>query len=250
MSNIDLVTSNVNAMSVSLAVWNKIVIFFVAATAIVAALYFVASYIAQRKAEQLDNAKNELIRLKDQDQALQIASLNAEAAKAKEGIAVAQAEAATANQKAESERLARLQLEARVGTRVIDKNKFLAALKDKPKPQAVIIKRSAAAGDGWFVALQLDELLREAGWPVVPGFDAPRNVIASDQSFNVGPAVARDGASSGIIVLYRYGSATPNEHGPFEALLFAIRDTLGAISGGQHEGIPDGTIWVIIFPRP
>jgi hypothetical protein len=142
------------------------------------------------------------------------------------------------------------QLRARVGTRVIDKDKFLAALKDKPKPQAIVIKRLAAAGDGWYVALQLDQLLREAGWPVEPGFDAPWNIVPADQSFHVGPAVAPDGPSSGIIVLYRYGPSTPEATDPFETLLYAIRDTLGGISGGQQEGIPDGTIWVVIFPRP
>lgn len=225
MGDIASVTSVIQELNASVTAWNNLRYICVGATALFTLLSFLTFWVSGIKSNALNNAKDELTRLKDLDAKTEIAGLNtqaeslrAETEKAKEGVATAQAQAAkanadaaTANQKAaeanriaESERLARLKLETRVGTRVIDKIKFLAALKDKPKPQHVIIKRYAAAGDGWFVALQLDQLLREAGWPVVPGFDAPFNVIPSDQTFNVGPGVAPGGASSGIIVLCGY----------------------------------------------
>lgn len=98
-------TSKVNDMSVSLTTWNKIVIYLVAVTAIVAALYFIASYIAHKKAIQLDKAKDELMQLKDREQKLELIKVKTDSeehiahvkAEAEKQIALLTTETAKAN---------------------------------------------------------------------------------------------------------------------------------------------------------
>jgi hypothetical protein len=117
--SLELLTFKINELNTSFTLWNRIVLFLMFFTAFIAVLYFIASYIANAKAVALNKAKDELIQLKDKEQALQIASLNTEAEKAKQGIAIANQKAAEANEKAEAEQLARLQLEARLAPRTL-----------------------------------------------------------------------------------------------------------------------------------
>lgn len=156
---------------------------------------------------------------------------------------------AEANARAAEAQLKLAKLQNRVGTRQIEHDKFLAALSGKAKPSRVMISFSEAAGDGWWVAHQLQLLLGEAGWTafVIP-FGPDPNLRLTD--FNVGLAVSQGGSSSGMIVAYPLGGSLDSpEREPFQALFHAIAQSLGAVSGTQRE-LPRGELRVAIFPRP
>jgi hypothetical protein len=170
-----------------------------------------------------------------------------EVSEARERAAEALKAAGEANDRAAASELQLEQLRGRVGTRLIPRDAFLEAMRDKPKPRSVIISYAPTAGDGWYLAFQMDQLLRQAGWSVRPGFET---IDPSKTDFPVGVAVAHGGSSSGIIVLSHWGAEPHAAETPRGALIGAIRDTLGAVSGGQYKPVPEGVVKVVIFPRP
>jgi hypothetical protein len=226
MSSIEFVTSKVNEMSASLTTWNRIVIFFIAGTAIVASLYFVASYIAHKKAMQLHKFKDELIHLKDNDQALQItkvktdseehiarvkadaekqiALLNAETTKAKSEIAKAHAEVAKAREKAEAEQLERARLEAEFAPRNIEQRQSAKEL--EPFQGTSVIIEGVAEAEPWRFAMQISALLSNAKWHVLPEktrfLDATMFFDGVAVETNVGPRPPEDrslGAADALV---------------------------------------------------
>ena len=90
MSDIQALTSKVQQLGSSASLWNRLALWAVAATAIVAALYFVFSLVASRKntalqiaQAELDHAKDSQLAgdLKDKDVAISAADQKAASAK-------------------------------------------------------------------------------------------------------------------------------------------------------------------------
>ncbi len=107
-------------------------------------LYFVSSYLANKKAGALDKAKNELMMAEAQEQTLQIAKIKTDAeeqinkvkTESDKQIALLKVQAAQANEKAESEKLARLKLEISLMPRHFteqQKSKLIEILRQGPK---------------------------------------------------------------------------------------------------------------------
>jgi hypothetical protein len=182
MSSLGVITSKVNEMSASLTTWNRIVIFLVVAAAVAVALYLVASYIARNKATQLDNAKDELIKLENKEQALRIAKVKTDSeeriARVKAEIeerlarltseaAKARGEIAHANEKAEAERLELIRLEGELAPRTIEQRQSAKQL--SPFQGVNVIIESLAESEPWRTAGQLAWLLSNAKWNILPG---------------------------------------------------------------------------------
>ncbi len=200
MSNIGVITSKVNEMSASLTTLNRIAILLVAAAILAIALYFVASYVARNIATRLDNAKeeliklenkeqalridalDELIRLESKDQALRIAKVQTDSEKhvarvrteIEERLALLTAEAAKvtsemakAKETAEAEQRERARLEAWLAPRSIEQKQ---SAKDLLEFQGInVIIESLAESESWRTAGQLAWLLSDAKWNILPG---------------------------------------------------------------------------------
>ncbi len=182
MSNIGFITSKVNEMSASLTTLNRIAIFLVAAAAIAIALYFVASYITRNITTQLNNAKDELIRLENKEQALRIAKVKTDSeehiarvkAEIEERLARLTAEAAKekseiakAKETAEAEQLERMRLEAWLAPRSIEQRQ---SAKELSQFQGInVIIESLAEAESWRTTGQLAWLLSDAKWNILPG---------------------------------------------------------------------------------
>ena len=121
MESIDSLTSVVQKMEASFSFWHDWSNWLIVITIIAGACLYFFQYKANETAILLGKAKDKLseesIAQVKAEADKQIALLNADAVKAKSEIAKAQAQAAQANEKAESERLARVQLEARLADR-------------------------------------------------------------------------------------------------------------------------------------
>ncbi|MEW6715696.1 MAG: hypothetical protein AB1306_11495 [Nitrospirota bacterium] len=187
MSDIDLITSQVNNMSASLTTWNKIVVFFTAATAIVAALYFVATYITHKKAILLDKAKDELIKAKDEqlerdlkDKDIQIGNIKKEAESLKKDAAKAQTEAANAQ-------LALLEYKERHKDRRLTEqqaNHLLVEVKGK-SPGDIWLSCKGTDSEACQFAQQIFKVLRAANWNIING-DVMTQEIYSSTGFTEG----------------------------------------------------------------
>ena len=182
MSHLSVITSRINEMSASLTTWNRIAIFLVAAAALVVVLYFVASSVARSKAAELDNARDELFRLENKQQALRIAEVETDSrarvaqvrAEIEERLASLSAEVARAkkeiirsNEKAEVEQRERVRLEAEFAPRTIEQRESAKAL--LPFQSINVIIESLAESEPWRTAGQLAWLLSGAKWNVMPG---------------------------------------------------------------------------------
>lgn len=162
-SVIDSLTSTVQALDHSFSIWNRIGLYLVAGTALVATLYFIASYITNKKAQHLAVAQAALLKAKEDEFSLQIATLANE-------TALARKDAAEATEKAEREHLARVRIEARLAPRY---------LSPEGRRSLVAVLKPFAGGRFWVVAEtndydkgseqlrfaeQLSAVLVEAGW--------------------------------------------------------------------------------------
>jgi len=156
MQDIQALTSQVEQLASRHGFWNDISIWFIAASVLATAMYFFAQWMTNKRGNELNAAQGALIRAKDEqltrdlkekdDQIAgtykeamrieaeanrqiadtkteaqkEIARLTAESDKSREGIAIAQAQAATANEKAEAERLTRTNLEETLAPRRVN----------------------------------------------------------------------------------------------------------------------------------
>ena len=109
MTDIGSLSSEIQKLETLYNISNKFIICFIAATAIVAALYFVSAYINSNIGSRLNRAKDELAQLKESQSSEKIAALNAEAERAREErakadlkIEEARADAAKANGQAQN----------------------------------------------------------------------------------------------------------------------------------------------------
>jgi hypothetical protein len=121
---------------------------------------------AEKAKRDAANAEVNITRLKVEADK-QIALLNTEAMKSKEEIAKAQIEVAKANEKAETERLERIQLESELAPRTLEQRQ---SAKELFKFQGInVIIESLAESDPWRTAGQIAWTLENAKWIVLPG---------------------------------------------------------------------------------
>jgi hypothetical protein len=116
-----------------------------------------------------ETAKAEIKKADEKIAALtaQAESLKTEAVKAKEGIAVAQAQAAEANEKAETERLARVRLEASLAPRHLSAEHRMRLIEQlKANPGNILIWCLASNVESCGFAKQIADILTSSGWSV------------------------------------------------------------------------------------
>src|SRR5947207_10025480 len=110
MSDIESLASQVEHLNASFDRWNNLTTYLIATTALVATLYFIATFVANKKATRLKNVQAALGGAKDEQLARDLKEKDKQ-------IADATRKAAEANEKAEEERLARLRLEKEIAQR-------------------------------------------------------------------------------------------------------------------------------------
>lgn len=189
MENIESLTSKIQHLDTSFTFWNTSANILIVIVLIAGAYLYYAQYKTRDISIKLGKAKDELIQLKDREQALQIvkvkteseeniarvkaeaekqiALLNAETSKAKSEIAKAQAEVAKANEKAEAEHLERIRLEAELAPRTMEQRE---SAKELLQFQGInVIIESLAESEPWRTAGQIAWTLNNAKWNILPG---------------------------------------------------------------------------------
>jgi hypothetical protein len=160
------------------------------------------------------------------------------AAEANERAAKLEKEAAEAHLQIE-------RLRTRVGPRFVDRS-FAEALEGKPKASMVTLLYSEAATDGQMLARQLKETLESVGWRVSPRIES-RNT--NDTIFQKGPALAWRSRSASVMILRPVGVQTDEEKEICDGLLEAISRCLGASGYVAFDGVPFGSLWIVIYPK-
>jgi hypothetical protein len=175
----------------------------------------------------------------------------------------ARADAATANQKAEEERVARTQLEAQiadaqartaeaqlqlerikkqVGARVIPEDEFLKRLVGHNAPKSVRIWFSEDAVDGAQLALQLQSLLNKAKWNPSPPSSLPRD----DPLLKLGVGTFA-AIRSQVVVMGPFASQDASS--AFFGIRDAIAGALGDVVGVLQGNVPTTEVWIVILPK-
>jgi hypothetical protein len=184
VSEIQALTNRVQELSDSVDFWNLVMLWGLFFGALAAAWIGISTRLVVVRAKQqtiaqglLDNAKDRQlqIELKGKDRLIAAAGqdaahANERAGKAVEGTAKAQAQAAEANEKAESERLARVKIEASVAwRRLTDKQKINIAKRLHEYPtEAISVWFLAGDAEGQRFASDIAEALREGKMNVYP----------------------------------------------------------------------------------
>ncbi len=212
VESIDSLTSVVQKMEASFRFWHDWSNWLIVITIIAGVCLYFFQYKANETAILLGKEKDKLSEHKDREQALQIvnvkndaatkisevkagseeniaqvkaeadkqiALLNVEAEKAKSEIAKAQAQAAQANEKAESERLARVQLEARLADRKLTKEQQerLVSLLEPFRDTEVDVVVLGDTSEIRLIGMTLLECLNKAGWKVYQGYGSGGGVV-------------------------------------------------------------------------
>jgi hypothetical protein len=169
-------------------------------------------------------------------------------------------ETAQARERQAQAELALEQLRKKLGPRQIDRNAFLAALKDQPRGQVeVLFIRDDP--EAFSLALGISQLLKEAGWDAAP--PAP---VRTGDIYPTSPSVMSVGGQpSGVtVVAHSITRAESNwfvdkmrgrdwARTPWTVLCAALSDALGSVngSGGARSGAPpEGQLRVVVAPRP
>jgi hypothetical protein len=169
MSNIESLASKVTGLGASVGTWNKIVIGLVAATAIVTALYFVASFITHKKTQALDKAKDEWIAAKDKEQESHIASANKKAAEANKTAAESRERAAIAELRSKELEVKLEQLRLAVADRFIPDSvgkTILHELQKHSGKTVVINCELANTAEPLHFATAIGGIFEKANWKV------------------------------------------------------------------------------------
>ena len=200
MSDMPSLVSQVQRLETSVDRWNSAVLWLTAATALVAAIYFGASYFASKRAGKLREVQSALLRAKDEQLArdLKERDLKIQEAKqrseelARENLILAKAteeararaeQARTQNLVTEAaleqEKLTRLELESALAPRVLiyreaDPHKSL-----KPYAGTKVILQSVSDVEAQRAGMQIAQALAEAGWEV-NGVNVQVGVILPD----------------------------------------------------------------------
>jgi hypothetical protein len=168
-----------------------------------------------------------------------------------ENIAEAHARAAEANQIAEQERLARLQIEARLEPRWISVGLFDEALKGKPTGTAKIVYLRDD-GEAFSFAMGLCNVLKVNGWIVFP----PEPVSQSaDPLFSRFPTLMSvQGQPLGVTVVTKMGEPDPIEQKtpitPLHTLCDAFLTAGFGVALGFDATFPLNCFRIVVGPKP
>jgi hypothetical protein len=146
------------------------------------------------------------------------------------------------------------QLRKQMGPRIIDRAIFSAAISQQPKAR-VEIWYLRDDSESFTLALQIQNNLLSAGWFA----DTPKPIRVSGESDR--PAILVVGGwHNGVIVVTR--SIQPDDQAnsilfndedkktAYAGLTNALLRTVGAIVGREDKGLPEGTVRVIVGPKP
>jgi hypothetical protein len=213
--------------------WSRIEHWMFLGVVLTLALEFIALKFAEPYKEKLEKHREfEMSRLSKEAESARadIAKANAETAKANEA-------AATANERAAQ---AQLELQKLQNPRMIDLEKFKAALAGKPKGKVSILYVEHCTDCEWF-AWWIASFLRAADWGIE---HAPTVITGVPAGQN--PAMAQGGQPWGVSLV-----ANTQAEGSIESVLRqAFLATMGRVGGGTDKELPDGLIRVIVAPRP
>ena len=192
MPDIQTLTSAVQSLETSASRWNKGALWLIAATAIVASLYFIVSWVASRKATALQKAQTALIQAKDSQLASDLRDKDETARRIEREAAQKIADTYKEAKRIETD--ANKQIEetkldvAKQQERVAKAKKELLEIQERMKPRHLTLEqrtellrllRAGPAGPVavWFTssnpeardfALELRAVLIEAGWAAWP----------------------------------------------------------------------------------
>ena len=172
---INTITIKIKTIMTNIATLESIVYWANMVVIIALALSFLGGGASIIFSRFLNKEKDKRTKIEKAEAAMQIASLNAEATKAKEGIAVAQAQAAEANEKAETERLARVRIEASLAPRHLPAEHRMRLIEQlKANPGNILIWCLAGNPESCGFAKQIADILTSSGWSV----EAIRDAVA------------------------------------------------------------------------
>jgi outer membrane murein-binding lipoprotein Lpp len=160
MLDIQTLTSQVQQLDSSFTLWSKIATGLVATTAVVATLYFIATFVANKKATQLKSAQAALARAKDEQLTLDLKEKERQIEEAKQ-------KAAETDEKAELLKRENLRLEERLAHRRIipaQHAKFVAAL--RPYAGSTVVLTKLGDSEAGRFADDLIAIFSDAGWNV------------------------------------------------------------------------------------
>ncbi|MGH9747796.1 MAG: hypothetical protein ACRD59_17005 [Candidatus Acidiferrales bacterium] len=215
--------------------WNRWALGFTLAAAVAAVGYFVTSWLANRKAEQLNEAQSTLIAAKDRQSQITIQELQTESDKSKEQIAKAQAAAAQANLKA-----------AELTAKAEKTNLFVQGLAqqqqgmsqqiqgtpaiDEPQINAIVLQLKPFAGQRITIHSTMDTPVERLGNQFKRIFDLAR--IPAGYSIDMGSTYR------GVMVVVKDAANPP----PFaNTLLRAIQSISIPAQGGHDPKAADST---------
>jgi len=236
MSKIQDLTARIHDLERSVSRWNNIYVGLVAFTVFLAASLFISQFLAMRKSKELTGAQKELLRLKEdalqadlQEEDSNIAQANQRAGEAEERVRIAEQHTAEANAKAEGfrldiakanegaakanevaerERLARLQLEARLAPRSLTpaQQGRLTSQLNRFRGTPIDVAIWGDTSEIQNISIRLTDSLRAAGWTV-----------------GVATAVGGGAAVTGILIGTSDGVALP------------IREASSSLVIGLHD---------------
>lgn len=158
---------------------------------------------------------------------------------------------AEANARTKEAELRLEQLRHRAGQRRAEEDVFMASLQGKPSLPRVVIKWCTTGGDCWQLAMQLERLLRRAGWTVDSG-TSTNGLDLRDPLFDFTQVGAPDGGAAGLVLWRGAGRANPAHEEAFDALYMALLKSLGGLSGKTDhlQRVPDGEFWIVVCQKP
>jgi hypothetical protein len=262
MSDIEILTSKIQIMTASHGAWHSAVIFVMALTAFLGVIYFVISKIESDKARDINENKDELIRLKDNEQTLQITKVKTDS---EEHIAYVKAEAEKQiiiiNEKAEESRVNQRELErenlklqgevAKLQTKAADSQRELLELQERTKPRHLTdeqriklidllkqqpkgtIEIECIAGDkeSCDFARQISDMLSFVGWKIT----------------SLGSLVIGGQPPSGLLIFFKDAMSTPTGAKALqEALLSVGFPALGQL----HSEYPQDKLTLMVGVKP
>lgn len=246
MPDIPSLTSEVNRLQSSSDWWINATLWLTAITALVAALYFVASRVAISRSTQLRQAQNSLGDAKDDQLARDLRGKDKE-------IANANARANEAAVKLE-------ELRRQTAPRQLNRDAFFKAIDGKPKAltRIMYVRDDPECFD---VAQQIYRVLKDAQWDAV----SPVPIPSSNPNLrpDIPIAMSVGGQPSGVSVVAHSLSDEELEASknisfgrawkvtPYTSLSNALLESLGRIGGGAGGSVapPDGELRIVVAPR-
>ena len=148
-----------------------------------------------------------------------------------------------------------IKLRNQIGPRQLNREVFWEALRDQPKAPVQILYLKDDQ-DSMEFAQEIANDLNRAGWKVTE-----RAPISPSQS-DVPTAMTVGGQPSGITVVTHSlsedeAAASLNQMNgkewaktPWTVLAYALRESMGMGQASSHESVPEGTLRVVVAPKP